>query len=119
MLKFPAKTLNLIRRLLLRQQREVEENLKEVEVDDPLKDEVLVETTEPGTDSYIAETHSKAIVLGRQLKDASNSIKNALYKIGKGTYGKCEKCGSQIEMGRLMVMPTARYCLSCSKKMSK
>lgn len=115
MLKFPAKTLNTIKRLLLRQQKDIEENLKEVEVDDPVKDEVLVETTEPGTDSYIAETHSKAVILGKQLNDAGKSIKNALSKISKGTYGKCEKCGSQIEIGRLMAMPTAKYCIACSR----
>lgn len=115
MLKFPTKTLNLIKRLLLRQQKEIEGNLKEIEQDDPVKVEVLVESSEPGTDSYIAETHSKALVLGTQLKNASKSIKHALSKIGKGIYGKCEKCGSQIEMGRLMIMPTAQYCMTCSK----
>lgn len=119
MLKFPAKTLNSIKRLLLRQQKEMEDNLKEVEEDDPVKGEAVVETSEPGTDSYIAETHSKAVVLGEQLKRSSRSIKNALLKIGKGTYGKCEKCGKQIEIGRLMAMPTAQYCVSCSKKVSK
>lgn len=119
MLNFPAKTLSSIKRLLLRQQREIEDNLKEVEEDDPVKSEAVVETSEPGTDSYIAETHSKAVVLGTQLRVAGNSIKNALLKIGKGTYGKCEKCGSQIEVGRLMVMPTAQYCVSDSKKVSK
>ncbi|MBI3103411.1 TraR/DksA C4-type zinc finger protein [Candidatus Daviesbacteria bacterium] len=119
MLNFPAKTLSSIKRLLLRQQKEVEDNLKEVEQDDPVKGEVLIETSEPGTDSYIADTHSKAVVLGQQLKKTSSSIKNALSKIGKGMYGKCEKCGKQIEMGRLMIMPTAQYCVACLKKISK
>lgn len=116
MLNFPTKTLSLIKRLLLRQQKEVEDNIKEVEQDDPVKGEVPVESSEPGTDSYIADTHSKAVVLGQQLKKTSSNIKNALSKIAKGTYGKCEKCGQQIEIGRLMIVPTAQYCVSCSKK---
>lgn len=119
MLNFPAKTLSSIKRLLLRQQRQIEDNLKEVEEDDPVKSEALVETSEPGTDSYIAETHSKAVVLGEQLKATGNSIKNALSKIGRGTYGKCEKCGNQIEIARLLVMPTAQYCILDSKKASR
>lgn len=118
MLNFPTKTISSIKRLLLRQQKEVEYNLKEVEQDDPVKGEVLIESSEPGTDSYIADTHSKAVVLGQQLKKLSGNIKNALSKIGKGTYGKCEKCGKQIEIGRLMVMPAAQYCVTCSKKTS-
>lgn len=119
MLNFPTKTLNLIKKYLLREKREVDKNLKEVEEDDPAKSPSLAESSEPGTDSYIADTHTKDVVLENQLKKVSNSIKNALLKIRKGTYGKCEKCGKQIELGRLLAMPTAQYCLSCSKKLAK
>ena len=118
MLNFPTKTLELIKKYLLRQQKEVDKNLREVEEDDPAKSPSLAESSEPGTDSYIAETHSKAVVLELKLKNAKTSIKVALSKIKKGIYGKCEKCKKQIEIGRLLAMPTAQYCLSCSKKVS-
>lgn len=116
MLGFPSKTINYIKRVLLRQQKDVEKNLKEVEEDDPVKGDSLAETSEPGTDSYIADAHTKTVVLGEQLKKTNTSIKAALLKIKNGKYGKCEKCGKQIELGRLLAMPTAQYCLSCSKK---
>lgn len=116
---FPTKTIESIKRLLLRQQKEVEENLKEIEEDDPAKSPALAESSEPGTDSYIAETHTKTMVLGSQLKNASQNIKNALLKIRGGSFGKCEKCGQKIEPLRLLIMPTAKYCVSCSKKTSK
>lgn len=116
---FPTKTIESIKRLLHRQQREVEENLKEIEEDDPAKSPALAESSEPGTDSYIAETHTRTMVLGEQLKNASKNIKNALFKIRGGTYGKCEKCGKKIEPLRLLCLPTAKYCVSCSKKTSK
>lgn len=119
MLGFPTKTINNIKNLLLRQQKEVERNLKEVEEDDPAKAEALAETSEPGTDSYIADTHTKALILEKQLKDTKTSIVTALSKIKKGTYGKCENCSKQIEVGRLLAMPTARLCVNCSKKTSK
>lgn len=118
MLDFPKKTLQSIKNLLLRQQKEVEKNLKEVEDDDPAKSDSLAEASEPGTDSYIADTHTKIVALGNQLKKTSSNIRAALLKIKKGTYGKCEKCGKQIELGRLLAMPTAQYCLSCSKKIT-
>lgn len=118
MLNFPIKTLNSIKQTLLRQQKEVEQNLKGIEADDPAKEDGLAEASEPGTDSYIADIHTKALVLGSQLKNVSNSIKNALSKIGKGTYGKCDKCGHQIELKRLLAMPTAKHCVSCCKKAS-
>lgn len=119
MLNFPEKTLKFIKKYLLRQRKQVEKNLKEVSEDDPAKSPALAESSEPGTDSYIADTHAKTVVLEQQLKSAKTSIMTALAKIKKGIYGKCEKCGLQIEIGRLLAMPTAQYCVSCSKKTSK
>lgn len=116
MLGFPTKTINHIKSILLRQQKEVEKNLKEVEEDDPAKGDGLAESSEPGTDSYIADTHTRIMALGETLKKTNNNIKEALLKIKNGLYGKCEKCGKQIEINRLMAMPIAQYCLSCSKK---
>lgn len=119
MLNFPTRTVNYIKNILVKQQKQVEKNLKEVEEDDPAKGDGLAESSEPGTDSYIADSHTKTVVLKEQLKKTNTSIKTALAKIGKGTYGKCEKCGKQIEIARLMIMPTAQYCISCSQKPSK
>lgn len=116
MFTFPTKTLNSIKKTLLRKQKEVEENIEEMEKDDPLKGEALAESSEPGTDSYIADSHGKTLVLEHQLKNARTSIKEALSKISKGTYGKCEKCSKQIEIKRLLAMPTAQYCVADSRK---
>lgn len=119
MLNFPIKTLEIIKKYLKKEQKEVEKSLKEVEADDPAKSEALAETSEPGTDSYIADAHTKTVVLGKELKKTSTSIKTALLKIKNGIYGKCERCGKQIEIGRLLVFPMAQYCVSCSKKINK
>lgn len=116
MFTFPIKTLNTIRRVLLRQQREVEKNLKEVDEDDPVKAPALAESSEPGTDSYIADIHNKTLVLKNNLLNLSSNIKKALIKIKNRSYGKCEKCGGKIGVGRLLAMPTASLCLSCSSK---
>jgi len=43
-------------------------------------------------------------------------INLALEKIKKGQYGKCEKCGKDIDQERLMVYPEARFCVKCDKK---
>lgn len=116
MLDFPTKTINYIKSILVKEQKEVEKSLKEVEEEDPAKGDGLAESSEPGTDSYIADSHTKTVVLEEQLKKANTSIKVALSKITKGTYGKCEKCGKQIEVARLLAMPTAQYCLADSSK---
>ncbi|OGZ69425.1 MAG: hypothetical protein A3D35_03475 [Candidatus Staskawiczbacteria bacterium RIFCSPHIGHO2_02_FULL_34_9] len=46
-----------------------------------------------------------------RLKD----INLAIEKIGNGSYGKCEKCGSEIEEERLKANPEARLCMKCNK----
>lgn len=116
MLNFPKTTLEFIKKHLLRQQRQVDKNLREVSKGDPAKSPALAESSEPGTDSYIADTHAKSVVLQHHLKNTKTSIKAALLKIKNGVYGKCERCGKQIEVSRLMIMPTAQYCVTCSKR---
>ena len=44
------------------------------------------------------------------------NINLALEKIEKGKYGKCEKCGKEIDEKRLKICPEARFCLKCQKK---
>lgn len=39
----------------------------------------------------------------------------ALEKIEKGNYGKCEKCGKEIEEERLKAVPEARFCIEHNK----
>jgi len=47
-----------------------------------------------------------------RLKD----IENALVKVKKGNYGRCENCRKKIESKRLEVVPEARLCMKCGKK---
>lgn len=44
------------------------------------------------------------------------NVNEALEKIKKGTYGKCEECSREIDIKRLEAEPTARLCFACSKK---
>lgn len=119
MLNLPGKTLEFIKTHLLRQQRELDKNLREIEEGDPAKSPDLAESSEPGTDSYIADTHTRTLILKDSLIKMKNSIRLTLAKIRIGTYGKCDNCGKWIEEERLKALPTAEVCLSCSKKTSK
>src|SRR3989344_3364786 len=119
MLDFPGKTLDFIKKHLKKQEQELDKNLKMVEEDDPVNSPALAESSEPGTDSYIADTHSKNQVIVSQLIRMKNNIRATLAKFRLGTYGKCEWCGKQIEKDRLLALPTAQNCLVCSNKPSK
>lgn len=49
--------------------------------------------------------------LETRLKD----VDIALEKIKKDGYGKCEKCGKEMEEERLRAYPEARTCIDCQK----
>jgi DnaK suppressor protein len=42
-------------------------------------------------------------------------VEAALKKIEDGTYGKCERCDSQIPAARLRIMPFASLCVKCKE----
>lgn len=54
--------------------------------------------------------------LQKNLKNLIRDTKDALIKIDKGKYGKCEDCGVQIEQGRLKAYPAASVCVTCANR---
>ena len=113
------KKIGQLKSILLHQQKKVEEDLKGLEDDDPAMDKGLAESTEPGMDSWVADTHGRVVAMRQNLLDMLNKTKKALTNIKTGKYGKCENCGKAIEQARLKAMPTATLCIACSKKLAK
>ncbi len=48
-----------------------------------------------------------------------SAIEEALQKLDENTYGVCERCGREIQPGRLRVMPLARFCVDCQSIIEK
>ncbi len=101
--------------VLLKKQKKVEEEIKTLDQEDPVLSDQTPESSEPGTDSWLADVHSRSQSAKISLMGMLKNIKKALHKINSGKYGKCEKCGKQIEEARLEVVPDASICISCSK----
>lgn len=53
--------------------------------------------------------------LERRIRD----IQQALKKIENNEYGFCERCHMPIPPARLQLIPEARYCIDCEKKLVK
>jgi len=51
--------------------------------------------------------------LERELEESLEKINNALKKIEEGTYGKCKKCGGEIQKARLEAYAEAEQCIKC------
>lgn len=107
---------NKVKDLLLKQQKKVEEEIEQLDADDPVNSNDVAESSEPGTDSWVADTHTRTVAVKQNLQALLGKIKNSLKSLASGSYGKCENCGKKIEAVRLEAMPTATLCIACSKK---
>ena len=47
------------------------------------------------------------------------SLDQALERMKRGTYGKCQECGCLISEKRLEVVPGAKHCIECKSKNEK
>jgi len=47
--------------------------------------------------------------------DRVKELKEALGRIEAGTYGICHECEDDIDVARLMVRPTALFCIECQE----
>jgi DnaK suppressor protein len=54
--------------------------------------------------------------LTETVKITMDEINEALGKIEKGIYGKCECCGKEIDIKRLKSIPWSRYCIQCQEE---
>jgi DnaK suppressor protein len=54
-------------------------------------------------------------LLGRQ-NFMLKKIDNALFKIKNGTFGICEECEGEIDIGRLRARPVATQCIACKEE---
>ena len=118
MLNLTRPNFKALKNKLLRQQKNVEGELKDLEKKDPVMLDGLAESTEPGTESWMADVHNQVVALKHNLQSLLKRTQKSLSNIKKGKYGKCENCGKMIEPARLEAIPTASLCMSCSKKLN-
>lgn len=98
---------------LQQKQRQVVDQLKSIQIDDPILADVSPESSELGSDSWEADVHMKMLLVKDNLLKISKNIKLSLEKLKNGTYGMCSKCGKEIETERLHALPTADRCIVC------
>ena len=58
---------------------------------------------------------SQQLSLIEKLRDQHGEVAAALERIQSGAYGRCERCGRQIDEERLEAIPTSRLCVACKQ----
>jgi DnaK suppressor protein len=107
-----------IKSLLLKMK---EETLQEIRKS--LKNGSSAATGETSGDIYDQASSERDRELGLLLNDRERErlrqIDEALLRMEEGDYGTCEECGEEIPIGRLKVLPFARYCVKCKSDIEK
>ena len=109
-LKQAAEMLEETKKLLL---KEIQGRVKEET--DGVKDE--------GRDTYdlASDERDREInfILNAREREKLLAIDEALQRIKDKTYGLCESCEGEIQLGRLKVLPFTRLCVRCQEENEK
>jgi RNA polymerase-binding transcription factor DksA len=58
-----------------------------------------------------ASLERQAALIGGEIE----SVRRALERIGKGSYGQCVRCGGEIAPARLEARPESALCIDCAR----
>lgn len=57
----------------------------------------------------MALTRRKAVI------NRIQALQEALVRVREGTYGRCSRCGAQIDPERLEILPATTLCVACAR----
>jgi RNA polymerase-binding transcription factor DksA len=78
--------------------------------------EISLTTKSRGVRASLQDAAAHAEIRHRLTADARMvlaEIDAALVRMNDGQYGRCDRCGSSIEIQRLRIHPQTRYCMRC------
>jgi RNA polymerase-binding transcription factor DksA len=76
---------------------------------------VPVHPADLGTDTFEEEL---ALDLLENQQQIAQEVLDALDRIERATYGRCENCGKDIPRERLQALPYTRYCVQCAERLA-
>jgi DnaK suppressor protein len=113
------------RREFLKQAAEMLEDMKRQAMKE-MQDHVKVETEgvkDEGRDTYdlASDERDREInfILNDREREKLLAIDEALQRIKDKTYGICESCEGEIQLGRLKILPFTRLCVRCQEENEK
>jgi RNA polymerase-binding transcription factor DksA len=99
-----------------------ERNLKIRKRLEALRDEVLKvigwrETASGGGGAMELIEKEMGFLMSSNMSNNLKEVEEAIDRIDKNEYGKCQHCGTEISSKRLEVLPFARFCVPCQENM--
>ena len=113
------------REQLLAEQVRLEEELQEIENRAAHVDESDRATELSSYEDHPADLASetfereKDLAIGESVQHMLHKVINALEKLDRGTYGRCDACARSIKKARLRALPFATLCLECQARLER
>ena len=63
-----------------------------------------------------SDTYDQDVREGQNQDQTLQEIAAALNRIERGTYGRCEECGTEVSRERLQAIPYTRWCVACARR---
>lgn len=104
-----AKTLATFRKKLTKEKKRLEKELKEAK-------QYPDYGSSDDANAKAIEEFAERLNVRQKIEKLLSEVNVALTKMKQGTYGICENCGEQIELGRLEAYPAAQFCADCAGK---
>jgi DnaK suppressor protein len=108
-----------VRRRLEQERERVFEERRHLHEDTSRSMEEAVD--EDGNDSHLADSATETVDREIELSLGDNAdrllqeIDAALERVDAGSYGRCERCGAEIDAARLDALPWAAKCIDCKR----
>lgn len=115
-MRLKDKVIKKIKQDLLKRRERQQMILESLKSQDPFSNPERLIDNAPDTDAKEESSHDRVEAMEEELKKSIAEIDGVLEIISKGKYGKCSACKKQIDPKRLMVKPTASFCINCLEK---
>lgn len=118
--KLSKQFLKSQKNIIEEEQKKIATQIESLKKEDPFSD------PDHASDNAAVDTDVREQVghetVEAQIKDLSrrqSDLQIALQRLEKGYYGVCERCGVDIPETRLELVPEARFCIDCERKLRK
>ena len=97
--------------------KQIEAELQEAEAELQELDRRLGNKPEFGLGEGNSGAYSWEMALARKERVIARieALQEALTKVDEGSYGRCERCGAQIDPERLEILPATALCVDCAR----
>lgn len=113
-----ANSMDFFKNRLVKEQKLIKERLHSLEKE-PFTSEDVIEANSATTDSWQATLYSLKEAIKVKSVRLLNDTEQALLRLERGNYGRCERCGKEIDQARLQILPSASFCIACTEDVNE